>query len=107
MLLSIHFSSSVLHFVKFSMFCFRYELHDRQQYSNCDLTSELHNLCNESLSLVTILRPKPKVELDLLGALLLLRIITQVKSNQISFIAEDKKKTGRIQLTQPQLRPIT
>jgi len=29
----------------------------------------------------------------------------QVKS--ISFIADDKRKTGRSQLTQPQLRPIT
>jgi len=31
----------------------------------------------------------------------------QVKTNQISFIADDKRKTRRSQLTQPQLRPIT
>src|SRR6218665_2343828 len=31
---------------------------------------------------------------------------SQVKSSQISFIADDKRKTGRFQLTQSQLRPI-
>jgi len=44
---------STLHFLQFSMSCFRYKFYAWMQYSTCGVTSDLYNLSIASLFMVT------------------------------------------------------